>query len=271
MWAWCPLLSQSTILCAWMIERGSAVVVTRPAVCELMTGNDADASCLTDETNDCPSSAPQPVSDIGPDPGWNEEEGWRWEVVHSGMNITNFSLFFLWGESKLWRSRKLCLSCFLRISSISRALLSQVNLGCQSCNFFLCRKALMWKIEDGCNLQGCYPSTPSHNTSTHTHTHTHTHKHTHTHNYKPPEINHLRPSSSVTWLERCLNVKHHVKHDNQPTGWPKGRNCAMGPEWPTPLIPTAISRSNVPTWIGVCSWSHINGEAVSLPSASLNN
>lgn len=42
------LLSQSVVLCVWMIERGSVVVATSPVVCELMTGNEADASCLTD-------------------------------------------------------------------------------------------------------------------------------------------------------------------------------------------------------------------------------
>lgn len=55
-------------------------------------------------------------------------------------------------------------ACFaFHISSLSRALVSQVNLGClcspEILQHSLSTKALMWKIEEACNLQGCYPPT----------------------------------------------------------------------------------------------------------------
>lgn len=45
----------------WMIEIGKCV---SGDVISCLWSNDADAPCLTDQTNDSPSSAPQPVPDI---------------------------------------------------------------------------------------------------------------------------------------------------------------------------------------------------------------
>lgn len=50
------------------MERGSVLVAPRPhSLFELRPGSDVDVSRLTDPTNESPSSAHQPVSDVGPD------------------------------------------------------------------------------------------------------------------------------------------------------------------------------------------------------------
>lgn len=146
--------------------------------------------------------------------------------MHSRMNTYIKHLCFT-ESMKLWRFQKLCLA--FRIISISTALLSQVNFGCQCLlqilQLSLCRKALMWKIEDGCNRQGCYPTTPAH-----THTHTTT---------DFSEGIYVLLPNILTFNIKWLNIKHRVKHASIN---PQVGPMAKGPYWPT--------LCECPVWIG---------------------
>lgn len=80
-------------------------------------------------------------------------------VMYSKMNEIN-----LYGPKTANYKDTGSSACFaFHISSLSRALVSQVNLGClcspEILQHSLSTKALMWKIEEACNLQGCYPPT----------------------------------------------------------------------------------------------------------------
>lgn len=174
MWVWWPE-SESVhhTVCVWMIER-ERVCGGDGVTCCLWTNdcNDTDASCFTDRTNDSLLCGWHLTG-----PRWNKEESWGRElwrtVMYSKINIKTEKVNHKDAESSV------CLA--LRISSLSRALLSQVNLDCQSwpqiLQLALCRKALMWKIAEGCNLQGCYPPHSSTSSTSHRPWHTHTHTH----------------------------------------------------------------------------------------------
>lgn len=52
----------------------------------------------------------------------------------------------------------LAISCQFALKGTSDSGQFEILTTClKFCNFPLCRKALMWKIEEGGNLQGCYP------------------------------------------------------------------------------------------------------------------
>lgn len=111
---------------AWRIQRGSVLVAPRPrSLFKLTPVSDADASCLTDPTNESPSSAHQPVSDVGPDELKSErrlKKGcWRRAAVRSGAAHFTKQLQLEGDEryQRLWLA-------FL-IIAISTALLSAVH------------------------------------------------------------------------------------------------------------------------------------------------
>lgn len=60
----------------------------------------------------------------------------------------------------------------------------------------------MWKIEDGCNRQGCYPTTPAHTQHTQ-HTRTTT---------DLSEVISVPLPNILTFNMKWLNIKNRVKH-----------------------------------------------------------